>query len=659
MSIKWSIQSNSLHQFADFQTLIVIGHFKEYQAIIIYNNSAVYLTELAIYRSRFSMGVKGFLHVIDSNLSSVCGPLSNVEGRLVIDGINLLHELYVQHHLDWANGGCYAKLREVTLELFGNFLSAGVRPIIVLNGAGVQSQLEETVYRRNRSIGDIPESIKKAHTAPEGGLETRHFLPILAHPTFVNALKEIRDVTLICADGKANKTVVQLANHYGCSVLVNDTSYCVFDVQGGIIFYKYLKVGPGTCKAYVVNRDRLFRSHFKLNDLSLVFAMVAILGDGSDASVQGLYYGKSALKQTIDRTPGVEGGRNWPLSVAQFLRSFRNFEQFKHEISTIRVYARVKSQLNDNCQKAEKLYTTTSTISCESVCDTTMIMCSYPCDVPSPLLRQFRDGSLPNFLMNAIALGQNCLCQQIGDVHQQAVVMLGRPIRAAAYGFASGLMDPCKSDSIREHHRCNVDAHLQLNYSAHIVHPTCKMRELMVTNIAQLNKESRISLAKQAILTILECNWDKVSTFDNDSERSWMLVVALTHFWANHQLRGRCLPNPERIVRSMVYSFVTCSSGVHGENQKQQEPLPNTFRDPNWIKAYHAGLEWQSLYRDTVGLNAILMKPFDMLSPACLYNGKVVIHYAIRSGLESHVQRLPPKEKVLYDKLLSAVMDSV
>ena len=615
-----------------------------------------HLTKLDLNQIHEAMGVKGFLKVIKSNLSSICGPISNIEGRLVIDGLNLLHEFYLQHHLDWANGGCYAKLREITLEFFGNLLSAGVRPIVVLDGAGIKSHLEETIYRKNRSIEDIPESIRKAHT-PGESQETRHFLPILARPTFVNAVKEMRDVTLICADSKANKAVVQLANHYGCSVLVNDTNYCVFDVRGGVIFCEHLTVGPDECKAYIVNRDCLFQSHFNLNDLSLVFAMVAILGDGSDKSVQNLYCRGSSLKRTIDRAPGVEC-RYRPFKVSQFLQSFRNFEHFRHEISTIDVDAEMKSQLSDNCVRAEKLYTVASTISCENVLGTTEITCSYPCDLPSSLLRQFRDGNLPYFLVNAIALGKNCLCQQIGDVHQQAVVMLGRPIRAAAYGFASGLMDPSKSESIIEFHRCNVDAHLQLNYCEHVVHPTCKTKELMVTNIAQLNEESRISLAKQAILTILECDWDRVSAFDNDAERSWMVLVALTHFWAKHQLKSHCLANPKRIVRSMVYSFVTCSSRVHGEGREPQDPLPDTFSDPNWIKAYHAGLEWQSLYNDTVGLNAILMKPFDMPSPASLYNGNVIIHYAISSGLDAQVQTLRPKEKLLYDKLLSAVTES-
>ena len=178
-------------------------------------------------------------------------------------------EFYRAHHLGWANGGCYTRLREITLEFFNNLTSAWVQPIVVMDGAGVQSHIEDTIYRRNRSIGDIPEYIIKAHDPQDSG-DNRHFLPVLAHATFMNAVKEVGDVKIICADEKANTTVVKLANHYSCPVLVNDTNYCVFNVRCGVIFYKHLTLGRGLCNASVVSRECLFRGHFRLNDLSLV-----------------------------------------------------------------------------------------------------------------------------------------------------------------------------------------------------------------------------------------------------------------------------------------------------------------------------------------------------------------------------------------------------
>ena len=291
----------------------------------------------------FVMGVKGFFNVIENNLSTICDPYVSIRGQLIIDGVNLLHWLYQEHNLDWANGGYYVKLREVVVEFFANLQSAGVRPVVVMDGAGIESHIEDMVYRRNRTIGDISERIQKAHTSQrrEG---TKHFLPVLSRDTFMHAVKEMSGVSLICADGKANTTVVRLANHYGCPVLTNNTNYCVFDVQSGVIFHEHLTLSHGVCTAFVFNRNRFFQAHFQLSDLSLVFAMVEILGDGGDKSVPALYYNRSPLQRMIDSQSGVKGGRNWPANVAQFLQRFGTMERFKREITTFFVLTTTSSQ---------------------------------------------------------------------------------------------------------------------------------------------------------------------------------------------------------------------------------------------------------------------------------------------------------------------------
>ena len=189
--------------------------------------------------------------------------------------------------------------------------------------------------------------------------------------------------------------------------------------------------------------------------------------------------------------------------------------------------------------------------------------------------------------MEAIALGKNCLSQQVGDVRQPSVVKLGSPIRAAVYGFASGLMDPRSSENVTEYHRNNADAHQQLTYTSHDnMVPICVRPELMVTNIAQLSEEDRVSLAKQTILAIFDCTWDNVRTFDNDTERSWMLIVALTRFWAKYQQSNRLMQKADRVIKSMVYSFVTCFSRVHSDSQARPSLIsrPTRSRIPTGSK---------------------------------------------------------------------------
>ena len=606
------------------------------------------------------MGIKGLQTVIDDNLHLICGPAETVQGELVIDGVNLLHELYLQHHLDWANGGCYAELRQITIEFFANLKSAGVRPTVVIDGAGIESHLKDKVYRRNLSIGDIPGCIQRAHTPGHVG-ETRHFLPELSRMTFVSAVKEAGDIPLYFTDGKANTTAVMLANNYHCPVLGNDTNYCVFDIHSGVILYKHLNINVSThtCTAHVVQRGHLFQGFFNLNDHSLAFAMIAMLGDGGP-ELPDLYCARSELQHMIDSQPGIDYAhhreQDRPINVAKFLESFGSLQEFESRVSRFRLSDKCKSQLTGSCAKAERRYTISLSMSREFLQNNTIIQCSLPCELPPPLLRQFRNGDLPDFLIDAIALGRTYLCQQVGDVNQPPVVVLGCPVREAAYGFARKLMNKRSSKSIIEYHRNAFGATRGLNYSEHQTEPDHSTRKrLGVTKIAELNEEHRKRLARQAICTVFGCTWEDIGVFDNDREESWMLIVAMTRFWVRHQLVQQ-LPLADHVIRSLVYSFVRCSSRVRGEGHQQPHHLPDTFGHPNWIRVYHAALEWQCLYADTVGLNAILMQPFEVPSPACLYDGQIVLHYAVRDGVEAQVGQLSQQERQLYDKLLTAII---
>ena len=59
----------------------------------------------------------------------------------------------------------------------------------------------------------------------------------------------------------------------------------------------------------------------------------------------------------------------------------------------------------------------------------------------------------------------------------------------AAYGCASGLMNQQQSPlMITEYYRNTDGAQVQLMYTAHQINPICKIRELMVTNIAQFDE---------------------------------------------------------------------------------------------------------------------------------------------------------------------------
>lgn len=84
------------------------------------------------------------------------------------------------------------------------------------------------------------------------------------------------------ADGKATRTIVRLANYYHCSMLTNSSNYCVSEVAGGVIFFKHFD--ENSCEAIIFEQERLVK-FCGLSNPDLVYAIVAILGDGSDTSI--------------------------------------------------------------------------------------------------------------------------------------------------------------------------------------------------------------------------------------------------------------------------------------------------------------------------------------------------------------------------------------
>ncbi len=196
------------------------------------------------------MGIKGLTKLINENKACICTAPGPLGSELVIDGYSVLHELYILYGLDWANGGCYAQQYQVTIDFFQALVASGVKPVVVVDGGGSKEQLEETCHRRNRIIKDLPSMIEEEHQ----GRKSSHIMPILARDIFVSSLKE-NGIDVFVADGKATKTVVRLANYYQCPVLSNNSTYCICNIEGGVILFSHLDIK--TCMASIYKQTKL------------------------------------------------------------------------------------------------------------------------------------------------------------------------------------------------------------------------------------------------------------------------------------------------------------------------------------------------------------------------------------------------------------------
>ena len=102
----------------------------------------------------------------------------------------------------------------------------------------------------------------------------------------------------------------------------------------------------------------------------------------------------------------------------------------------------------------------------------------------------------------------------------------------------------------------------------------------------------------------------------------WRFVVATVRFWA------RSTHPPEHLVRALLLYFMQCflpDENVFCGRCK----VPSAFRQSQeWLDTLHWFSQWQAIYHAAWTLNALLMEPMWVFSPAFLYDGELAMYLA-------------------------------
>ena len=336
------------------------------------------------------MGIKGLLQLINEKKDRVCTKAVFIKGKLIVDGFGVLHDLYDIYKLKWGGHECYADQHKATMEFFETLTNAGVEPVVVLVGGGSKTHHQQTILRRNRAMNVLPEELEQYHMDHDNsGCMSQHHLPQLARHVYKCSLEEL-DIALYVADGKAHNTIVSLANHYCCPVLTNSTNYCVSGIDGGVIIVKHLDIIA--CKATVYKQTELV--HFlQLCNPDLIFAIVAILGDGSETTLPYLYHGriKGAILAHSKYSSRELQGKSRVFDVVDFLRdrNIKSFHEFQRRLKSLNFGGQCQA-LAQNCQTAHEVYNKSACIlSIEILKTTTAIKSSGVGSLPQPILQRY------------------------------------------------------------------------------------------------------------------------------------------------------------------------------------------------------------------------------------------------------------------------------
>ena len=536
-----------------------------------------------------------------------------VQGKLVVDGSSLCHNLY---HVDWTHGGQYPEYRRTILQYFHALQRANISPIIVFDGIDYRQEKTKVTIRRRS------ECIKRIHSVLSSTtrkLDRELILPMLAIEVFQQTLRELK-IPLYVVDGEADAMIVQIANHYSCPVLSSDSDFFIFNVEGGYISMDrfYWKTSPVTAEVFSVGA---FTEQFRFACADLRLMIPAILGNDFILAVD------SSFTHNIGDRAGQ--GTSKTMAVVRYASRFRSLQNFVDQIDSISPSVE-RRHLKENCERAKEMYLLQRTVDPDDLKLSTDLRQLNGTSIPDSVFQQYRFAKLPLSIMEAVVLGK-CMLRIVVDNSQlPSSINISRPLRQYMYQIL-------KISSVAEvfRHGLNLE---QETVDASNTADVLKLPDAV--NIPKLNLPAR----KRIFFTALCCGEGVLEEIDE----SWQLVAASLVYWA------RNAEVPIHLVKSMISCILLCSTCTDKVPSLPQEPV-EFKRSPKWMAALHSFAQWQCVYFDAITLSQLLMEPVRVVSPAFLYDGKIALCLASAQNVDRMVSRLSIHHR-LYDVLLGAIL---
>ncbi len=570
------------------------------------------------------MGIPRFTSYVDNNFTGWLR--EEVKGNLVIDGFSLCYHLY---SCDWSHGGQYSEYRNKVAHCFISMGQSGITPIVVMDGVDYKEEKVETVMkRRNNALKTIHKHTSSNQSRKREVL-VDGVLPPLTLRVFIMVMQELK-IKFIVADGEGDCAIYELANMYSCPVLSRDSDFLMFKLKGG-----YIPLNRFHWEAMPINAEvyyyHAFCSQMKFNDPDVRLLVPAIVGNDFLAAVDTEEFVSYMAKQA--QVYG-RGHHNPKLStIVRYIVLFNSLDHFVERLQSIPCLSEnVKDTLRENCALVRS-YDSDKTTTLERMNKVTELRAFNSEEFPDWILRQFRFGNM--YCMEALVLGKYMHDIFIDNTTDSTCSHSSMPIRQYIYGLTGYSL-------ITEYGRegqqlVGKGVHANTTISGHAL-----------PNLSQIPVLSS-SEREHLLYSILGCADDpQLLNLPED----WKLAMAATKYWVSH-----CSPSAHQI-KAMILNFVvyaTCPGEVPNMHLQFEIPL-DFLRSSQWMPMLHKYSQWQSVYADTLSLNQLLMLPLLPLSPAQLYDGRLVLFFAYPENEEDFLASRLPIDQSLYAELLDVVL---
>ena len=494
-------------------------------------------------------------------------------GKLVVDGNCILRSI------EWSNGGQYREFRNAVCRFYSKLLESGITPIVVFDGVD-EAQKIDTLLKRKKEQVDINNDSITDNTSREAGCVGR-ILPPLFSEVYRMVLYRL-NIKFHVADGEADVVIATLANKCSCPVLSEDSDFFVFRLIGGFIQFKHFYWESHPITADVYHRDQL-ANQLQLRDTSLICLIPALVGSDFLEPCQPNHQTPNSESTTIQ-------------DICSYLCQFPSVKAFLENFND--------EAIQLQCQKALEWYEVKNEHSYEKLVSSTDINGSI---FPQWLVELFHNGHLPSFPLNAALFSQVIFNVVAENFNKESSMLAAKPIRLCIYAFL-------KINNVDEFIRCGLDIK-RVEATRRDING--QFRGVTIELVESLSHQKRQSLFYE----ILKCN-DLNINHKLANEADWWFIVATVSFWA------RSTHPPEHLVKALLLCFMLCS--LPDENIFCGRcKVPSAFRQSQeWLDTLHWFSQWQAIYHAAWTLNALLMEPMLVFSPAFLYDGELAMYLA-------------------------------
>ena len=568
------------------------------------------------------MGIQGLTTFVERNFNS--WKRAEVKGKVIVDGYSLLFSLETT---DWTHGGQYPEFRRKLGKFFENLKNSHIDPIVVMDGIDVEGQKTPLIVKRRR------EAIKMVDRCCRR--ERREFatgcgvLLSQSVPVFIMLLKEMK-VDVVFADGEGDVTIYEMANGYSCPVLSNDSDFFVYNIPDGYIPFNRFYWDKGTPITADVYYFENFCKEFKISDVGLRLIFAAIAGNDFISPMSSIDFTEHIYQASQEELiPGKKISMSVIMNFIQTFPSLSDFREGIMQISDLPQHTKEKLLRNTEC--AEQMYNSGKSSTLETLKKSTSLRVRGMAEMPIWILRQFRNGSF--FIMHSLTTGKTLVDTYIDDTAMPTSTDTSKCIRQCLYGL-TGWKD------VTEIYR------LRLNIAEEKVQAVTEIQGFKLPELGDIHT-LKLSDREHLVYLVLGCS--DCEAMLNNLESMWHLVIASTRFWAR-----KCSPSLVK-VEMLVLCFVTVCYSV--QLQVDNGILYHFRRTEQWMETLHLFAKWLSCYGDASKLNQFLMLPLKQVSPADLFDGKLLMFLIGRGPDEttrSNVLRNPSHSK-LYEQLMKAV----